>query len=228
MKAVGLIKILQFSDSVLPVGAFAFSNGLESAIQSGIVHDLATLKDFTRAALQQSAMGDGRAVVATCQALKHGERETAILNDRALLNRRLNEEGRMMLLRMGKKLAEMAASVTEEPLVRWWLEQIKSGATPGTYPMTQAVLMTALGASAREIIVMQHYSVASTILNAAIRLMRVTHIEIQCILFALNQEIEQFCAQAECGGIEQMASYAPVTDILASLHVGAFTRLFST
>ncbi len=39
MNAIQLIRILQFADSVLPVGAFAFSNGVESAIQAGIVRD---------------------------------------------------------------------------------------------------------------------------------------------------------------------------------------------
>lgn len=70
MNAVQLIRILQFADSVLPVGAFAFSNGVESAIQAGIVHDVDTLKSFTRTALQQAAGGDGRAVAAACRALQ--------------------------------------------------------------------------------------------------------------------------------------------------------------
>ena len=62
MNAVQLIRILQFADSVLPVGAFAFSNGVESAIQAGIVRDVDTLQSFTCTALQQAAGGDGRAV----------------------------------------------------------------------------------------------------------------------------------------------------------------------
>ncbi|MCT8353976.1 urease accessory protein UreF, partial [Photorhabdus kayaii] len=45
MNALRLIRIMQFADSVLPVGAFSFSNGLESAIQSKIVYDVATLSE---------------------------------------------------------------------------------------------------------------------------------------------------------------------------------------
>ncbi|CAI2516731.1 urease accessory protein UreF [Serratia ficaria] len=227
MNAVRLIRILQFADSVLPVGAFAFSNGVESAIQAGIVHDAATLQAFTRTALLQAAGGDGRAVVASCRALQNHARETVIDNDWALFNRKLNEESRSMVVRMGKKLAEMALAVSEEPLVAWWLEQIKTGRAAGTYPVTQAVVMTTLGAGPREVMVMHQYGVAMTILSAAMRLMRITHIDTQRILFQLNQEIDGFCDEAERGGIEQMASYAPVSDVLAALHVGAFTRLFS-
>ncbi|MCC8463749.1 urease accessory protein UreF [Photorhabdus bodei] len=227
MNALRLIRIMQFADSVLPVGAFSFSNGLESAIQSKIVYDVATLSEFTRTALLQAVSSDGRAVVAACQALNCGQHDAAISHDWAVFNRKLNEESRTMVTRMGKKLAEMAVEVTGESLIAWWLAQIKSDIAAGTYPITLAVVMSALGASPREVIVMHQYGVAMTILSAAIRLMRVTHIEIQRILFSLNQDIELFCDEAEKGGIDQMTSYAPMTDVLAALHVSAFTRLFS-
>lgn len=227
MNAVQLIRILQFADSVLPVGAFAFSNGVESAIQAGIVRDADTLQSFTRTALQQAAGGDGRAVVAACRALQADDREAVLGHDWALFNRKLNEEGRSMVVRMGKKLAEMTAAICDEPQVLWWLEQIKTGRAAGTYPVTQAVVMTALGVGPREVAVMHQYGVAMTILSAAMRLMRITHIDTQRILFQLNRDIDVFCDEAERGGVEQMASYAPVTDVLAALHVGAFTRLFS-
>lgn len=227
MNALRLIRILQFADSVLPVGAFAFSMGVEPAIQAGIVHNVTTLQNFTRTALQQAATGESRAVMTCCLSLQSGRRDEVIVCDQMVFNRRLNEEGRVMLTRMGKKLAEMALAVTDEPLVAWWLAQIRAGSVPGTYPITQAVVMNALGATAREVIVMHLYGVAMTILSAAMRLMRVTHIDTQQILFALNQDIEQLCDCAGQGGLEQMASYAPVTDVLAALHVDAFTRLFS-
>ncbi len=226
MNSLQLIRILQFADSVLPVGAFAFSNGVESAVQAGIVHDAASLQAFTHTVLQQAAVSDGRAVVAACLALRAGKREVSRACDWALFNRKLNEESRMMVVRMGKKLAELAVATTGDPLTNWWLEQINSQQTPGTYPVTQAIVMTALGISPRDVMVMHQYGVAMTILSAAMRLMRITHIETQHILFQLSQEIDVFCDEAECG-IGQMASYAPIIDVLAALHVSAFTRLFS-
>lgn len=53
MNASDLIRIMQFGDSVLPVGAFTFSNGVESAIQTGVVRDVPTLKGFVLTALKQ-------------------------------------------------------------------------------------------------------------------------------------------------------------------------------
>jgi urease accessory protein UreF len=41
-----LARVLHFSDSALPVGAYAHSFGLEGVCQMGIVHDKETLKTF--------------------------------------------------------------------------------------------------------------------------------------------------------------------------------------
>ena len=51
--------MLQFGDSVFPIGGFAFSGGLESAIQKRVVTDAATLLAFTRTAVEQASRGDG-------------------------------------------------------------------------------------------------------------------------------------------------------------------------
>ena len=227
MNALRLIRIMQFGDSVLPVGAFAFSNGVESAVQHGVVHNAATLAEFTRSALQQAATGDARAVASCCRRLQQRDLAATLIHDRKLFNRKLNEESRVMVTRMGKKLAEMAVTITDDPDIAWWLEKIKAGETPGTYPITQALLLNVLGATPREVVVVHLYGVAMTLLSAAMRLMRITHLETQRILFELNESIETLCDLAEQGGIDQMASYAPVSDVLAALHVTAFTRLFS-
>ena len=42
------MRLLQFGDSMLPVGSFAFSNALESAVEQGVVHDVVTLRGFVR------------------------------------------------------------------------------------------------------------------------------------------------------------------------------------
>ncbi|OON41906.1 urease accessory protein UreF [Izhakiella australiensis] len=228
MNALRLIRIMQFGDSVLPVGAFAFSNGIESAIQCGVVNNLDSLRDFTRQALQQAASGDVRATVCCCRALSAGDRQAVLTYDHLLFNRKLNAESRVMVTRMGKKLAEIAVLTCDDPLLAWWLAQIKEGKTPGSYPISQAVVMSAMQATPRDVAVISLYGVAVTLLSAALRLMRVTHLETQRILFEVLGEMESLCNSAEQGGIEQMASWAPATDVLAAMHVAAWTRLFSS
>lgn len=102
MNASDLIRIMQFGDSVLPVGAFTFSNGVESAVQTGIVYDVATLKGFVLTALKQSASCDGIGLIVAHRAVIAGNLEEIIHADWAINNRKLNEESRLMSTRMGK------------------------------------------------------------------------------------------------------------------------------
>ena len=100
--------LLQFGDSMLPVGAFSFSNGLESAVQHGVVHDAGSLREFVRTATAQSATSDGIAVLAAFRAARGGDVAGIDRADHAVFNRKLNEEMRTMTVRMGRKLAELA------------------------------------------------------------------------------------------------------------------------
>jgi urease accessory protein len=62
-RAESLARMLQFGDSMFPIGGFSFSCGLESAIQRGVVADAATLHAFVRTAAEQAARGDGIGVI---------------------------------------------------------------------------------------------------------------------------------------------------------------------
>lgn len=226
MKASALIRIMQFGDSALPIGAFTFSNGVESAIQTGVVKDVSTLKTFVRTALKQAATCDGIAVVAAHRAVLADDRQQIVEIDWAVNNRKLNEEARLMATRMGKKLAEISGHIIEDERLAWWLAQIKAETTPGTQPVTQAIVMAIQGIGEREVVVMHQYGIAMTILSAAMRLMRITHYETQQILFQLNEEIESFCDIAGSGDIAQISSYTPIMDVLAAMHTQSFVRLF--
>ncbi|WNN45491.1 MULTISPECIES: urease accessory protein UreF [Winslowiella] len=221
-----LVRVLQFGDSVLPVGAFSFSCGVESAIQVGLVHDVVTLKAFVETSLRQAAQCDAIGLAHAHQALLDGDFRQILAVDREIINRKLNDEARVMTQRMGKKLVEMTIKVFESEVLTWWLDKIKAGETAGTFPVSQALIMALQGVSAQEAIAMHQYGVAMTILSAAQRLMRITHFDSQKILFEVNKSIPEFCQQAVNANISEMASYTPLIDILAAVHVDAHVRLF--
>ena len=226
IRPIELIHILQFADSVLPVGAFSFSNGIESAIQKGIVTDADSLKGFVRTALKQAASCDGIAVVAAHRAVLAEDRQALVAADRAVYNRKINEENQLMTTRMGKKLAELSFIVLKHPLIDWWLKQIARGDVIGTYPVTQALIMAIQDIDEQQVVVMHLYGVAMTMLSAALRLMKITHFAIQDILYSLSQDTADLCAISARGDISLMSAYVPVIDILASNHLDAHVRLF--
>ena len=225
-----LARLLQFGDSMFPIGGFSFSCGLESAVQTGVVNDRATLHAFARTALEQAARGDGIALVAAHRAAMGSnvaeDVEALIAIDRQVFARKPSDETRTMSTRMGRKFTEIGVEVVGAPLIRTWLARIAEGATPGCYPVALAVNFAAQGLSAREAFLVHHYGVATAILGAALRLMRVSHVDTQAILYDLNAGVDAAYEIAAAARLSDMAGFAPLSDILAAVHSKAHVRLF--
>ena len=221
-----LMRVLQFGDSVLPVGAFSFSNGLESAIQHRLVHNMETLRQFVMTATHQSASADGIALLAAHRAAR-GQDMTGVLRaDTALFNRKLNEEMRTMTVRMGKKLGEMSIHLVHAPLLADWLRHIGRKEAPGTYPVGLALLFAALGLAESDAFAVHQYGTASMILSASLRLMKVHHFDAQTILLEVNTSAEAEYARVSGATLDEMATFSPSLDILAAAHVKAHIRMF--
>jgi len=224
--AARLARMLQFGDSVFPIGGFAFSGGLESAIQKRVVTDADTLHAFARTAVEQAALGDGIALVWAHRAAAAEDVAELVRIDERVYARKLSGETRAMSVRMGKKFAEMGAEVTGMPFLRTWRERIDAGDTPGCYPVALAVNFAVQGLSAREAFVVHQYGVAAMILSAALRLMKISHVDTQRMLYRLTADADAAYETAAAARLADMAGFAPLTEILAAAHVKAHVRLF--
>jgi urease accessory protein len=195
-------------------------------VQTGVVNDRATLHAFARTALKQAACGDGIALVVAHRAAAKGDVEALIAIDRQVFARKPSDETRTMSTRMGRKFTELGVEVVGAPLIKTWLARIAEGATPGCYPVALAVNFAAQGLSARAAFLVHHYGVATAILGAALRLMRVSHVDTQAILYDLNSGVDAAYELAAAARLSDMAGFAPLSDILAAVHTKAHVRLF--
>jgi urease accessory protein len=221
-----LLRVLQFGDSVLPVGAFSFSGGLESAVQLGLVHDLDTLRQFVHTAAEQAASSDGIALLHAHRAARNADLSRICLVDRTAYNRKLNEETRLMTARMGRKLAELAEHVLPSEVVARWLSAIRGGDTPGTYPVGQALVFAAMDLGEQDAFAAHQYGVASMMIGASLRLMKINYLDAQAILFGTNAVAQKAYEQVADAELEDMSAFAPQADIAAAAHLKAEVRMF--
>jgi urease accessory protein len=224
--ATHLARMLQFGDSMFPIGGFSFSGGLESAVQKRVVTDPASLLAFARTAVEQAGRGDGIGLVCAHRAALAGDADELVRIDARLYARKLSDETRSMTVRIGRKFAELSAQVTASAALSDWRDRVLAGTTPGCYPVALAVNFAAQGLSSRDAFVVHQYGVAATILGAALRLMRVSHVDTQRMLYALNADADAAYATAAAAGLDDMAGFAPLAEILAAVHVRAHVRLF--
>lgn len=223
---VHLARLLQFSDSTLPIGSFAFSNGLESALQTGVVSDPESLLSYVHLILRQTARMDGIALLHAHRAARVGDYAALLRADDELFCRRVGEEQQLMLTRVGKKFAELVLKIMPSPTLGRWLDDIKANATPGCLPVGQAIALAHMGVDEVEAFVMHQYGIASMILSAALRLMRIDHLDTQRILFTAQGRVEGDYLSVRDLSLDEMASFAPVFDVLVAHHTTTHVRLF--
>lgn len=221
------MRVIQFADSMFPVGSFSFSSGLESAVAQGVVNDVSTLREFVLTATHQAATCDGIALIAAHRAAVSGEYDGVLAADRAVLSRKLNEEARTMSARMGKKLAELSDQLDVSGWLKGrWLLAIEAGDTPGTYPVGLGIVFAEMGSPEQDAFAVHHYGVANTVLGAALRLLRVDHFATQQILLEVNNNAVGEYATVAGLTLDDMASFTPMADILAAVHVRSHVRMF--
>lgn len=215
------------TDSTFPVGTFSFSNGLETASHIGVVHDAESLEQYTRSVARQAAYSDGVAALLAYRAALKGDLKTVEDVDSELLLFKMNDEARMMLQRMGKKLAELSVKLfADDKLIASWLEDIKTDVTPGTYPVAQGLAFASAALGEEELFASHQYGVINMVLSAALRCVRVSHYDTQLILQRLCGESDEFYAHAREMAFADMNSFVPEMDIFASLHEKGNMRMF--
>ena len=69
------------------------------------------LREFVLTVMHQSATSDGVALLCAHRAAKAQDIDALMTIDRATFERKLNEETRLMTVRMGRKLAELADAI---------------------------------------------------------------------------------------------------------------------
>lgn len=222
-----VMQLLQFTDSTFPVGAFSFSNGLETAAYEKIVIDKASLHDFTRSQAWQAAFTDGIAALHSYRAFLQDDFENIIKADKELMLSKMNDEARLMLKRMGKKLAELGVRLyPDERVIKDWLDNINTGETPGMYPVAQGIMFAKAGIPEIDLFFSHQYGVINMVLSAALRCVRVSHYDTQEILFDLSKESERLYDMVKEMRLDEMHAFFPELDILASLHEKGNQRMF--
>lgn len=226
-----LLHLLEFTDSAFPVGAFSFSNGVETAAETGEVKDAESLREYARDIVRRTATTDCVAAVCAMRACRAGDYEAVAEADESLWLAKLNTEARQMSVRMGRKTAELAERIlSDNEAWHWsgsrWLADVVSERVRGTHAVTMGILFAACGLSERELFASLFYGSLNTVLSAALRCVRVSHYDTQRILFDLSGEADALFAGVSEMELADMNSFAPQADIMASLHEKGSRRMF--
>lgn len=220
------MRLAELSDATLPTGGFSFSCGLETAVAEGLVRDAATLGEYLRDVVRQSQHTDLIAMLHARRAYLAGDYDALLAADGAAWMCKLNDELRIMTSRTGRKLAELLLQLTDDATAGRWLADIAAARTPGTYAAAQGMAFGLCGADERQAAASLLYVAANTVLSAALRCMRVSHIDTQRILWRLGSDADRMYDEVSGASLDDIANFSPQLDILAALHEKGVSRMF--
>ena len=226
MDTSSLLKGLRFVDSFFPSGGYAFSSGLEAAVQGGAVRDAEELSRYV-VELLTTGMGEREAVAVGLahDAYVSVSLEIAFKADRELEAMKLGRDSRTASRQMGRQVIRLAASQHgRHSLIGDYLAAVDAERTPGHLAVSFGFTLAAAGWSKEDSIAAYLYQTATGFVAAAMKLMPLGQREGQRLLESWLPVIEQGSRNAAHQRVLQ--SWSPVQDIYAMRHSRLESRLF--
>jgi len=207
-----LAHLLQLASPALPVGAYSYSQGLEAAVEAGVVHDAASASRWIEDVLELSIARLEAPLVARMIA---DPASLARWNDWFVASRE-TAELRAETLQMGYSLAALLPQlgVKEVP--------VEAPAFPAAY----AWAVSQWGIEPQAALVAYLWSWLENQVMAAIKAVPLGQTAGQRILFALGDRLADLAGQAALREDEALSNLTPGLALLSSRHETQYSRLF--
>ncbi|MGE0471395.1 MAG: urease accessory protein UreF [Nitrospira sp.] len=226
MNTPSLLEGLRFVDTFFPSGGYAFSSGLEAAVQGGAVRNSEQLaryiEDLLRGGMsRREALATKIANVAGST----GEASAALEIDRKLDATKLSRESRMASRQMGRQVIRVAADqIKAKSVLSEYYDEVESDRAPGHLAVTFGLTLGACDWSPEETVAAFLYQTAIGFVSAAMRLSPIGQHEGQRILGEWLPVIERISREVDSDA--GMSSWSPIQDIYSMRHGSLEWRLF--
>jgi urease accessory protein len=226
MDATALISGIRFVDSFFPSGGYAFSSGLEAAVQGGLVRDSATLaryvEDYLRSGLGRC---EAVAVARAWDAQARGAGREAIDADWELEAMKLGCETRLASRQMGRQVLKVAGEQHKATVILAdYQGEVKAGRSPGHLAVSLGLTLGTCGWKKEETVAAFLYQSTVGLVSAALKLLPLGQREAQRLLDGWAPLIAQLSRDSKKR--TEMTAWVPVQDIYTMRHSRLTSRLF--
>lgn len=208
-----ILRLAQWLSPAYPVGAFAYSHGLEAAVASGAVRDGAALQDWLADILR---FGAGRSDTIFLKAAHEARPEDLPRIDALARAFQPSAERRTETTAQGAAFAQVTSAV--------WPGDLPAFAYPVALGRAARLHDLPLGLTAR----MYLQAFVSNLVSAGIRLIPIGQTEGQRVLTALQPLCEEVAEVALTETLDDLAGTTFLADIASMTHETQYSRLFRT
>ncbi len=219
-----LLQLIWLASPALPVGGFSYSEGLESAVDAGLVANEAQAAGWL---LDQLHLGLARSeipvVARAIGAWRHRPEAARALNDWFLRTRETHEL-RRQTEQMGRSMVEWLKNGSAPDDAR--LQVLASFLPAPSWPVAFALAAAHSGAPVREALLAFAFGWAENMVQAAIKSVPLGQAAGQRVLSALAQAIPQAVADGARLSTGDRQAHTPMLSILSARHEVQYSRLF--
>ena len=226
MNTLALLQGLRFIDSFFPSGGYAFSSGLEAAVQAGAVRNSAELSCYVEDLLY-GGMGTREAVAVKLahQAAISDKLATALKADCELDAMKLARGSRLASRQMGRQLIRIAAEWNEgKKLLHDYRTSVETNLAPGHFAVALGLTLGTVGWNCEEAVAAFLYHTIVGFVSAAMKLLPIGQREGQHLITGWLPLIDSISHHADARA--RLSGWSPIQDIYEMRHGRLEQRLF--
>jgi urease accessory protein len=232
LPAHSLLQLMWLASPALPVGGFSYSEGLEAAVERGLVPDEAAARHWL---LDQLRLSLGRAdlpcLARAARAWQRGDLDEVGACNAWVLTTRETQELRLQTEQMGRSLTEwLRQRAPGDPRVETLARLAGAPSWPVAFALAVVILTQPAGGVValplREALMAHAFSWAENMVQAAIKAIPLGQNAGQRILDALQQALPAVIDQALKLPTLRAQAFTPGLAIRSSQHEVQYSRLF--
>lgn len=215
--APSLLRLMTWLSPAFPVGGFAYSGGLETAVREGYVNDAAELKEWLESAITYGQFRNDAVLLA--EAWNAGD-DAERLTDVADLARALAGSDERYLEITAQGDAFVAAAAPWSPHMPSAMER------EAPYAVAVGAVAAANGIGLQATLVAFLHALTSQLVSTAIRLSVLGQREAMALLAALEPAILEAARRGHASTLDDLGSATIIADIMSARHEQLHSRLF--
>lgn len=220
-------KLLHLCDTTLPIGGYTHSNGLETYVQLGLVHDPQSAEIFVRNMIFNNLQYNDAAFVKLAYEAAAAE-DTAGIEalDRECTALKAPAEIRQASSKLGARLFKIFEHQTSSPLIEAYRQAIESGRATGHYAIVFGLYARHFGIPAADAIYAFCYNAAAGMVTNAVKLIPLGQLAGQDILYRMQEVIAETTARVLTLDRSKVGLCNIGFDIRCMQHERLYSRLY--
>jgi len=216
---IALARLLQLASPALPVGAYSYSQGLEPAVEAGIVRDAESAQRWISDVLEFSvARLEGPVFLRLCDAWRAGDDAAAARWNAFLLASRESAELRAESAQMGHSLARLLGELGEDGGPGAWTEV--------SFPAAYAYAAVRWNMTPQTALTAYLWAWVENQVLAAVKSVPLGQTSGQRMLLVLGARVADAAALAATLDDDALGNFAPGLALLSARHEPQYCRLF--